>query len=137
MKRMADMDKSIPETVDSDIIDDYSALPPEIGIYEISGPLFFASAKEFCEVLKQIGIRKDVMIIRMRHVPFVDSTGLQNFKSTLKILAESQTKIVLSGVNETVCKALEGKGIVDMVGTEHIFSSFDQAVEGAKKLAGK
>lgn len=137
MKRMADLGKSIPETVDSDIIDDYSALPPEIGIYEISGPLFFASAKEFCEVLKQIGIRKDVMIIRMRHVPFVDSTGLQNFKSTLKILAESQTKIVLSGVNETVCKALEGKGIVDMVGTEHIFSSFDQAVEGAKKLAGK
>lgn len=134
MKRMADIGKSIPETVDSDVLDDYSDLPSQIGIYEISGPLFFASAKEFCEVLKSVGMRKDVMIIRMRHVPFVDSTGLQNLKSTLKILAESQTKIVLSGVNETVCKELEGKGIVDMVGAENIFSSFDQALEGAKRL---
>jgi len=137
MKRMADIGKSIPETVDSDVIDDYSDLPSEIGTYEISGPLFFASAKEFCEVLKQVGIRKDVMIIRMRHVPFVDSTGLQNLKSALKILAESQTKIILSGVNETVCKELEGKGIVDMVGRQNIFSSFDEALEGAKILVGK
>ena len=45
MKRMADLGKSIPSVVDSDVIEDYSELPKGIGIYEISGPLFFASAK--------------------------------------------------------------------------------------------
>ena len=83
MKRMGDLGKSIPTRIDSDVIDDYSDLPPQIGIYEISGPLFFASAKQYCEVLKSIGFRKKVIIIRMRHVPFVDSTGLHNFKDAL------------------------------------------------------
>ncbi len=134
MKRMADLGNSIPERVDSDVIDDYSTLPAGIGVYEISGPLFFASAKEFCQVLKTIGLRNKIMIIRMRHVPFVDSTGLRNFKEALTILTESETRIVLSGVNDKVCKDLETDGIVDLVGREQIFSSFDQAIEGAKKL---
>lgn len=135
MKRMADLGKVIPESIDSDVIDDYSQIPAEIGIYEISGPLFFASAKEFCEVLKSIGLHKKVMIIRMRHVPFVDSTGLRNFKEALSILTESKTKVVLSGVNEAVSKDLENNGIVNLIGQQHIFSSFDFALEYAKTLA--
>ncbi len=134
MKRMADLGNSIPESIDSDVIDDYSKIPDDIGIYEISGPLFFASAKEFCEVLKSIGIRKKVMIIRMRHVPFVDSTGLRNFKEAISILSGSDTLVLLSGVNEKVLKDLEGSGIVQMVGSGHIFSTFDMAVNGAKSL---
>lgn len=78
MKRMADLENSIPERIDSDIIDDYSKIPEGTGVYEISGPLFFASAKQYCEVLKSTGIYKKVVIIRMRHVPFADSTGLRN-----------------------------------------------------------
>lgn len=134
MKRMADLGKIIPESIDSDVIDDYSKLPAEIGIYEISGPLFFASAKEFCEVLKAIGLHKKVMIIRMRHVPFVDSTGLRNFKQALTILTDSKTRVVLSGVNETVAKDLEKNGIVNLIGQHQIFSSFDFALEYAKTL---
>ncbi len=132
MKRMADLGKIIPERIDSDVIDDYSKLPAGIGIYEISGPLFFASAKQFCEVLKSIGLRKKIMIIRMRHVPFVDSTGLKNLKDALKILKDSGTKIILSGVNETVFNDLEKGEIVKIVGAKCIFSTFDLAVEAAK-----
>lgn len=135
MKRMADLGKVIPESIDTDVIDDYSALPKQIGIYEISGPLFFASAKEFCQVLKTIGLHKKIMIIRMRHVPFVDLTGLRNLKEALAILTESNTKIILSGVNPTVASDLETGGIVDLVGSQNIFSTFDLAVEEAKKLA--
>jgi SulP family sulfate permease len=134
MKRMADLGKTIPTRIDSDIIEDYSVLPKGIGIYEISGPLFFASAKEFCEVLKSIGFESKVVIIRMRHVPFVDATGLHNLKEALKILKDSGTKVVLSGVNETVCADLEKNNIDSLVGKENIFSSFDQAVEGATTL---
>jgi sulfate permease, SulP family len=89
MKRMADIGKSIPQIIDTDVIEDYSNLPPEIGIYEISGPLFFASAKQYCEVLKSTGLKNKIMIIRMRHVPFIDSTGLNNLKAALKILTDS------------------------------------------------
>lgn len=134
MKRMADMGKSIPARIDSDVIEDYSKVPKGIGIYEISGPLFFASAKEYCEVLKSVGFESKLMIIRMRHVPFVDATGLHNFKGALKILKDSGTKIVLSGVNDTVCEDLKKSGIHEMVGRENIFPSFDLALAAATEM---
>ena len=137
MKRMADIGKSIPVVVDSDVIEDYSNLPGEIGIYEISGPLFFASAKQYCEVLKATGLKKKIIIIRMRHVPFIDSTGLNNLKAALKILTESHIKVILSGVNETVNTDLEKGDIYKITGTHSIFPSFDKAVEEALKHVGK
>jgi len=137
MKRMADLGKVIPERIDTDVIDDYSKYPGSIGIYEISGPLFFASAKEFCEVLKTVGYSKKIMIIRMRHVPFVDSTGLRNFKDAILSLKDSGIKIILSGVNETVYNDLNSSKIVDLVGKENIFSKFDLAIEAAIELAAK
>lgn len=137
MKRMADLGKVIPERIDSDVIDDYSKYPPEIGIYEISGPLFFASAKQFCEVLKSVGYKKKIMIIRMRHVPFIDSTGIHNLKDALISLKDSGIKIILSGVNDTVCDDLKNSKIVDIVGKENIFNTFDKAIEAAQELARK
>ncbi|HCE58092.1 MAG TPA: sodium-independent anion transporter [Prolixibacteraceae bacterium] len=134
MKRMADLGKVIPERIDSDVIDDYSTVPKGIGIYEISGPLFFASAKEYCEVIKSMGTVSKVMIIRMRHVPFVDATGVHNFKEALKILKTSGTKVVLSGVNDAVCADIKKAGIDDLIGKDNIYPSFDLALEGAKKL---
>ena len=135
MKRMADLGKVIPERIDSDVIDDYSKYPEEIGIYEISGPLFFASAKQFCEVLKTVGYRKKIMIIRMRHVPFIDSTGLHNLKDALISLKDSGIKIILSGVNDTVCNDLRSNKIVELVGKENIFNTFELAIEAAKQIA--
>ena len=134
MKRMADLGKTIPTRIDSDVIEDYSVLPKGIGIYEISGPLFFASAKEYCEVLKSIGFESKVIIIRMRHVPFVDATGLHNFKEALKILKDSGKKVVLSGVNDAVGADLKKSGIDRIVGEENIYSLFEKAVIGATTL---
>ncbi len=137
MKRMGDLGNNIPSGIDSDVIDDYSELPAEIGIYEISGPLFFASAKQYCEVLKSIGLRKKVMIIRMRHVPFVDSTGLHNLKDALKILTDSGIKVVLSGVNKGVEDSLQKGHIDTAIGKLNIYETFDQAVKGAQNLLEK
>jgi sulfate permease, SulP family len=137
MKRMADMGKTIPTRIDSDVIEDYSKVAKGIGIYEISGPLFFASAKEYCEVLKSVGFENKLIIIRMRHVPFVDATGLHNFKGALKILKDSGTKIVLSGVNDAVCEDLKKSGIHEMVGQDNIFPSFDLALAAATDMITK
>ncbi len=137
MKRMADLGKGIPPAIDSDVIEDYSKLPKGIAIYEISGPLFFASAKEYCEVLKSMGYESKLIIIRMRHVPFVDATGLHNFKGALKILKASETKIVLSGVNDAVCEDLKKSGIHELIGKENIFPSFDLALAAATELVAQ
>jgi len=134
MKRMADVgEHKLTTEVDTDVLEDYSLLPKGISIYEISGPLFFASAKQYAEVIQSVGIKSEVIIIRMRHVPFVDSTGLQNLKASVKVLLNSNTLVILSGVNPQVKADLEKSNIIGMIGDINVFDTFDNAVIHAKK----
>lgn len=134
MKRMADIGGKIPQDIDTDLIDDYSKIPKGISVYEISGPLFFASAKQYTEVLKTIGFESQVLIIRMRHVPFIDSTGLYNFKEVIKTLMTSGVKIVLSGVRDSVLNDFKIYHIVSLVKESNIFDSFESAINYSKKI---
>lgn len=132
MKRMADLGKTgIATQVDTDLIDDYRNLPHNISVFEISGPFFFGSAREFSEVMKSTGTRKKALIIRMRHVPFIDSTGMNNFMSAVTMLKGAGTRIVLSGVNELVKSDLDRGGITSAIGESNIFSTFEEATRHA------
>ena len=137
MKRMADIGIKTPRRVDSDILEDYSNLPDGISIYEISGPLFFASAKQYTEVIKDIGFKSKILIIRMRHVPFVDSTALHNFEEMIKTLQKSGVTLLLSGVESSVLQDLKKHGIVALIGDENILDSFDKALKHAQNMVTK
>jgi len=134
MKRMADIGIKTPCQVDSDLIDDYSDMPEGVSIYEISGPLFFASAKQYSGVIKEIGLKSRILIIRMRHVPFVDSTALHNFEEMIKTLQKSDVIVLLSGVNNDVLKDLKKSEITSLIGDENILDSFDEALKKAKSI---
>ena len=134
MKRMADLGLKLPEEVDNDLVDKYETLPRDLNIYEISGPLFFGSAKSYAEMIKQVGLKSKIMIIRMRHVPFIDSTGCQNFKSVIKTIQSNHTRIFLSGVNPSVRSELDKSNITGLVGKENIFDLFDDALAESLKL---
>ncbi|WP_167609053.1 SulP family inorganic anion transporter [Maribellus sediminis] len=131
MKRMADNGNKSTMELDSDVLENFGTLPEGVGIYEISGPFFFASAKQYCSTLKTIGSRSKVLIIRMRHVPFIDATGLNNLKSVIRELKHRQTTVILSGVNRDVLKDLEKGGISELLGKDMILSSFDIALKKA------
>lgn len=134
MKRMSDIGIKPQSRIDSDVLEDYSDLPNGISIYEISGPLFFASAKQYTEVIKDIGFKSKILIIRMRHVPFVDSTALHNFEEMIKTLQKSDVKLLLSGVNSYVLQDLKKHGITSLIGDENILDSFDKALKHAKNI---
>ncbi|MBS2097414.1 SulP family inorganic anion transporter [Carboxylicivirga linearis] len=135
MKRMSDIsEKRIDNLVDNDIIDDYSSLPKELNIYEISGPLFFASARRYSELLESIGLKSKVLIIRMRHVSFIDDTGLHNLKDTIQILKKEGVKVILSGINAEVKEDLRKLDLVDLVSEEYILDNFNDAMQKACTL---
>lgn len=69
----------------------------------------------------------------MRHVPFIDSTGLHNFKDVVKVLKNSGTLIILSGVNQRVMEDLATYEFISIIGKEQIFDTFKSAVNYAKK----
>ena len=134
MKRMADSGSKTPIEVDSDVLENYAELPEGVAIYEISGPFFFASAKQYCSTLKSIGSSSRILIIRMRHVPFVDATGMQNLKAVIRELHYFRTKVILSGVRPEVLKELEKCKVHDLLGEGMILPSFDLALKKAKEL---
>jgi SulP family sulfate permease len=138
MKRMADMSgQTVGEQIDGDVIDDYSKVPKEISIYEVSGPLFFASARTYAETIRRMGLKSKVLIIRMRHVPFIDTTGMHNLRDTLKTLHANDTVIVLSGVNSDVAVAMQKHNMHAYVRKENMCDNFDDAMQKALQIVGK
>lgn len=133
MKRMADIGNNRTENiVDTDVLEDYSKIPKGLTIYEISGPLFFASARRYSEIIQEISIKSKVLIIRMRHVSFIDQTGMHNLHETIKILNKKNVKIILSGVNSDVMKYIKRADIKE-ISNKNICNSFDDALKMAIK----
>ncbi|MGB5990518.1 MAG: sodium-independent anion transporter [Marinifilaceae bacterium] len=118
---------------DTDILEDYSVLPDGVDVFEISGPFFFAAAKQYNEVLQDIHASSKSVIIRMRHVPFIDATGIKNFKELITMMKAKKVDIILSGVRKDVKNDLNKAGIIELLGKENIFSSFEEAVNAVKK----
>lgn len=112
-------------------------LPVGVEVYEIEGPFFFGVANKFEETMKTIGDRATVQIIRMRKVPFMDSTGAHNLKNLIESTQKSDVKILLSGVNETVHAVLVKNGIEDLLGAANICSNINEALVRAEAIVQK
>ena len=134
MKRMADNGQAILLDKENSNIEDYRNFPKGIEIYEISGPFFFGAAKHYSEILKRQATSTQVLIIRMRNVPFIDATGIHNFREAIKTLKSNNKHIVLSGVQPAVRKELDRSNISVLIGEEYIFDNFDAASAKAREL---
>ena len=134
MKRMADVAKYPNNDIDTDVIENYSIIPEQIGIFEVSGPFFFGSAKEYVEWMKASGRKAKVLIIRMRHVPFIDSTGLHNLKEAIKNIQRGGTTVLLSGIQPNVRKELMKGGILNIIGETNLYSNFSDALKSGKEI---
>ena len=119
---------------DLEVHEDNLIIPDGVEVYEINGPYFFGIATKFEETMAQIGDRPKVRIIRMRKVPFIDSTGINNLTNLCRMSQKEGITIVLSGVNEKVHKVLEKSGFYDLLGEDNICSNINAALERAKQL---
>lgn len=110
-------------------------IPKGVEIYEIDGPFFFGIASKFDESMKQLGTEKaKVRIIRMRKVPFMDSTGLHNLESLYRMSDKENIQLVLSGVNDKIKEMMRKSGFADKVGQENICSNINEALEKANEI---
>lgn len=109
---------------------------PGVEVYEIDGPFFFGVATKFDELMRNtIGRKPIVRIIRMRKVPFIDSTGIHNLETLIKSSQEEGIHVVLSGVKENVRASLVNAGVNKLIGEDHICDHITKAVAMANKIA--
>lgn len=114
--------------------EEHLTVPEGVEVYEINGPYFFGIATKFEELMAQMGDRPKVRVIRMRKVPFIDSTGLHNLTTLCEMSRREKIEVVLSGVNEQVHGALERAGIIEMLGGENVCPNIHVALERAARL---
>ncbi len=146
MKRMSDYSRiaaltqgfrergsEFPERTDPDAISK-RAVPDGVEVYEIQGPFFFGAAdllKDLCQLFRT---PPKVFILRMRHVPIVDASGMHALKKFYHNCRKGNTVLLLSGIQEQTRKDLKGFGLTDLIGEEHIFPHIDEALLKAADL---
>ena len=139
-KDRLDISKEI-ESHSGNLKDEVLALPQGIEVYEIDGPFFFGVANKFDEKMREIGDDPNVRIIRMRKVPFIDSTGLNNLETLCRSAKKDKIQIILSGVRSEIHEKLKKSKITELVGQQNICENIHLAVERAtvvnKEIAEK
>lgn len=144
MKRMAEttnvsvLSDEIDPTADTDIQGnlEHLIIPEGVKVYEINGPYFFGIGNKFEEMMgdTRANERAKVRIIRMRKVPFIDSTGVHNLSNMCRMCSQLGVKVVLSGVNPNVMRVLERAGVDELVGKENVCSHISLALKRAQEI---
>ena len=114
---------------------EHLTIPEGVEVYEINGPYFFGAGNKFEEIMGALGHgRPKVRIIRMRKVPFVDSTGIHNLTNLCLMSQKEGIQVVLSGVNEKVQAVLHKAKFDELVGSDNICSHINIALDRARQL---
>ena len=118
--------------------EEHLVIPKGCAVYEINGPYFFGIANKFNDLMANIGHeRPRVRIIRMRKVPFIDSTGIHNLANLIEMNHEEGIHVILSGVTPKVHSQLEKAGFYDKMNPDHICPHIDVALAKAHEFLSK
>ena len=110
-------------------------VPKGVTVFEINGPFFFGAVETFRETLDTLGERPRVLIVRMRDVHALDSTGMHALRDVVKRSRRTGTEVVLSDVQPQPRAALEASGILEEIGPANAAIDIDDALARAYELS--
>ena len=145
MKRMAEVTnvRAFKQEFEEDDADRYASdengvrlrdIPPGVEVYEINGAFFFGAAETFKDTLARIAGKPKVLIIRMRDVLLLDSSGMHALKDVVHRSRKDGTAVLLSDVHMQPLVALTGSTVLEEIGPENVFSNLDDALQRARDL---
>lgn len=143
MKRMAEVTEVhgwvYPDAMNNEEANEdnifYKKVPKDTRVFEINGPMFFASADKFEKILKDKS--ENNLIIRMRSVPAIDANGIEIIENILKVCKKHKITVIFSHVNEQPMAVMQKAGIVEAVGADNFCEHIDAALERAEYLSAK
>jgi SulP family sulfate permease len=109
-------------------------IPSGVEVYEINGAFFFGAAETFKDTLALIAGKPKVLIIRMRDVLLLDSTGMHALKDVVHRSRKDGTTVLLSDLHMQPLVALTGSIVLEEIGSENIYSNLDDALQRAREL---
>lgn len=122
--------------VDNNPIDKQN-ISKEVEIFEITGPFFFGAAYKFKDAIKIIEKKPKVLIVRMRHVPIIDATGLHTLKDVLHMCNKEKIQLILSGVQPDVLEELKKSRLLFKIGKRYITKDIETALQRAGEVLSR
>jgi SulP family sulfate permease len=153
MKRMAEVTQIegiTNEVRDSDASDDLNEItqvrkkkrivggreiPKGVEIYEVNGPFFFGAADKLKDVMSEIGKPPKVFILRMRHVPAIDATGMHALEQMAKKCGGQGTTLILTEIRQQPLRAIVRAHKLERFGRRNLAKSLDVALARAREIA--
>lgn len=123
------------EAVDPNAIEK-KKVPDEVEVFEIKGPFFFGAVSKFRDAIRIIEKPPKVLIVRMRDVPAIDSTGIHALEEVYKDVQKHGTELVLSGVHTQPFIALEQSGFLKIIGEKNVLGNIDDSLDRAREILG-
>ena len=105
-------------------------LPPHTEVFELDGPMFFASSDVFANIPIAEGTK--TLILRMRSVPSLDISALRSLEKVHAAVTEKGVRLILSHVNEAPMKVMKHAGFIELLGEENLAANIDEALDLVK-----
>lgn len=121
---------------DGEELVDRKSVPPGVEVYEINGPFFFGAAQSFKDAVSHVAAKPKVLILRMRNVSAMDSSGMHALSDVIKRARKDGTAVILSGVHMQPLTALTGSAALAEIGSENLAGNLDLALARARTILG-
>ncbi len=108
-------------------------IPKHTLVYEISGPMFFATAGKILQISPKEGTK--VLVLRMRSVSAIDATGMHHLENLYEDCQKRGVQLIMSHVNEQPMRVLQKAGFDKKIGEENFCAHIDGALARAQQLA--
>jgi len=134
MKRMSDMTHiQMSDEGDDDLMT--ARIPAGVQVYEVNGPFFFGVADKLKDVLAEIAKPPRVFILRMRHAPAIDATGIHALEQMIKKTKHHGTVLVLCEMRQQPLRAIVRARLLERLGgRRNLAKTLDVALERAREV---
>ncbi len=105
------------------------AVPPDVEVFEINGPFFFGAVETFRQTLGQVGRTPRALIIRLRNVPAIDSTGIHALAELSRRCRKDGTRLLLSELAAQPLAAIARSGLLGEIGSTNVCDTIAGALD--------
>lgn len=107
-------------------------IPSDVAVFEMQGPLFFGVSNLLNEELRLMRQKPKVFILRMRHVPMIDASGIHSLRTFGKKCRQAGMLFLISEMRTAVKKKLASSGVLEEIGPKHLIPTFNAALDYAR-----
>lgn len=111
-------------------------IPSGIEVFELYGSLFFGAVRQFKESIRVVSEKPKALILRMRHVPSIDASGMRALEEMADDANKEGYSLIISGVTRSVYRVMRQSGLVEKIGKKNFASDIFVALEKAKHSMG-